>query len=178
MRVAIDIDNVVLRWQDRWAELYELWYGKKIPASRLTTWNACLDETHFPSMSSFYVWFAEAGGWNMQYVPGALGALQTLRSDRLHRLVFVTSRPEAGRESAVELSGRHDIPVEFRGNTAKHLTKADVWIDDSPEVLASLVENGKTCIRFEQPWNKDCTTFTHTAKNWAAVLQILKEIDK
>lgn len=178
MRIAIDIDNVVLRWQDRWAELYELWYGKKIPAAKLTTWNACLDETHFTSMGEFYDWFLDADGWNMQYVPGALGALRTLKQEATHRLMFVTSRPLAGQVSAYRLAAERGIRVEFRGNTAKHLTKADVWIDDSPEVLASLVENGKTCIRFEQPWNKDCTTFTHTAKNWAAVLQILKEIDK
>lgn len=179
MRIAIDIDNVVLRWQDRWAVLYELWYGKKIPATKLATWNACLDETHFPSMGEFYGWFWEAGGWDDEwYVPGALGAISGLLAERKHTLVLVTSRPALGHLSAIRLANRLGIPVEFRGNTSKHLTKADVWIDDSPEVLGSLVEHGKTCIRFEQPWNKDCTMFTHTAKTWAAVLEILKEIDQ
>jgi hypothetical protein len=130
-------------------------------------------------MAQLYDWFWQAGGWDdMGYVPGALGTLSDLLAERKHSLVLVTSRPALGHRSARQLGARFAVPVEFRGNTAKHLTKADVWIDDSPEVLGSLVENGKTCIRFEQPWNKDCTTFTHTARNWAAVLEVLKEIDQ
>ena len=173
MRIAIDLDNVVVDWQNRWADLYEQWFDVKIPAVKRATWNACMDETHFESMDQFYNWFFVAGGWDISYLKGAQGALYQLSQRPNTFIHFCTSRPPAGRASAADLAGKWSTRVDFLNNASKHLSKADVWIDDSPEVLENLAANGKQAIRFEQPWNKSCTAFTHTAKNWREVLAIL-----
>lgn len=158
MRFVCDIDNVILDWQGTWAKLYQLWYGTEITDVQLEEWDACLKYTRFENMGEFYRWFEDAFGWldvSKNPVPGALGGLDD--AGQICQTVLCTSRPEVGQIEASALA-RH-LPgrphVYFRNNTSKHLVPGgSVWLDDAPEVLTSLVENGKLAIRFDRPWNR------------------------
>jgi 5'(3')-deoxyribonucleotidase len=179
VKLAIDIDNVVLEWQYHWPELYRQWFDREIPAAALDSWDACIDQTHFETMGDFYVWFDRADGWATQpYVPGAQGFLWAVR--HVHHFEFVTSRPDAGEAGAAFLAGRWGTHVSFKGNRSKHLVKADLWIDDSPEVLTSLVENGKRAVRFDRPWNRKLPKKVESkllvASNWAEVANLVDTV--
>lgn len=156
MRFVCDIDNVIVEWQHGWARLYENHFDAEIDPALLTTWTACLDLTHFETMGEFFAWFDEVDGWGaLDFVPGAYGGLRELHRAGID-YVLCTARTPAGHSSAIALAetlpGRPQ--VEFRNPVSKHLTKGGIWLDDSPEVLTSLVKNGKRAIRFARPWNE------------------------
>jgi len=182
VKLAIDIDNCVLEWQYHWARLYEQWFSEKLDQDALGSWNACLDLTKFENMDQFYAWYSVADGWDTQpYVYGAKGFLWELRQDKVH-YEFVTSRPWDGEEPAKRLARRESTTVLFRGNQAKWTAHADLWVDDSPEVLTSLVEHGKRAVRFDQPWNRDLPKKVEkqllVATTWPEVRQHVDKIRK
>jgi|CXWL01.1.fsa_nt_gi 5'(3')-deoxyribonucleotidase len=174
MRVAVDIDNVTLEWQYHWADLYQHQFDVEIPLARLATWDACLTETVFESMAEFYEWFNEADGWRTQpFVPGVQGALRWIGKMPDCRFLFVTARPPSGERAALALAGQFQVPVEFRNDLSKRLVRADIWVDDSPEVLADLAAAGKRAIRFVRPWNEGSPA-TYSAGNWPDVMSYIK----
>jgi hypothetical protein len=184
VKLAVDIDNVTLAWQDHWIEQYSLWFDREVPADQQAAWAGFYDGTHFERPELFWAWMDEARvWWSLPPVPGALGALWTLKTAG-HHLEFVTARPPGdGQRSAETFASGHlesaphrlFVPIRFLNGTSKHLAKCDLWIDDSPEVLSNLMEHNKKCIRFARPWNESAPS-THTATDWWQVLAIIEEL--
>lgn len=178
MRVAIDIDNTLLDWQARWAELYKQWWGRYVPLAVTSRWDGCLSGTKFTSMDEFYEWFTAAGGWTtMEWIHGAQGAIWDLKRAG-HELMLVTSRPVAGEASARELASALGLPLYFYGNKDKHRAPADLWIDDAPEVLENLAANNCKAIVFDQPWNDglDGDPYHQVAFGWDEVVELVAHL--
>lgn len=177
MRVAIDLDNVVLGWQAHWAHLYNFWFDTNITDDQLDSWDACLDLTRFNSMNEFYAWFEVAGGWEtLPYIPGAQGALLALEEAGIPYM-FCTSRPiQAHQHTSTWAARQHKASVDFLNNASKHLAKASVWIDDSPEVIANLLAHDKQVIVFDQPWNRQVDKTVPRAHGWAEAVTLIKEM--
>lgn len=188
MIVALDLDNTLVEWQAHWANLYHQWFGID-PAmttfdtdgpgewrNTLDEWDACLKYTHFETIDEFYQWYDKANGWATQpWTPGAQGFLYELEQHPHIDYRFVTARPtQAGALEAVQRVLPWGGSLTVTNNTSKHTVKADIWVDDAPEVLESLAANGKKAIRFAQPWNEGVEAFA-VANSWAEVLTILKE---
>lgn len=189
MIVALDLDNTLLEWQTHWADLYGRWFGlgHTDPYEYITSfgpeevdplaeWDACLKYTHFETIDQFYAWYDKANGWATQpWTVGAQGFLYELDSHPHINYRFVTARPtDAGYIEAIQRVAPWGGNLSQRDNQSKHLVKADIWVDDAPEVLESLAANGKKAIRFAQPWNEGVEAFA-VANSWADVLTILKE---
>lgn len=173
MRVAIDIDNVIVDWQGHWIDLYTQWFDREVDPEVAGTWDALTTGTHFEDAKAFFNWFQYAGGWDtLPHVAGAQGALYQLRQLQVP-FVFVTARPTAGEESARLLARQWGTGVQFLHAQSKHLAGADIWVDDSPEVLENLYTRNLKAIRFEAPWNSDAPA-THSAADWPAAIEILK----
>lgn len=193
MRIAIDLDNVAVEWQYHWMVLYNQWFGTELTKADGDSWDACTTKTHFNSMDEFYRWFESADGWKTQpFVPGAQGFLYNLDrickdSAGIHSYLFVTSRPTpAGKLAAKDLAASlYGSQVAFADDNSKQQQNADIWIDDSPAVLASLEQAGKKSIRFNRPWNSvryvngfplegvSDAPSTYSADNWQQVMDIL-----
>lgn len=154
-----------------WFEAYSAWLGDP-----LSEWDACLKYTHFETIDEFYQWYDKANGWATQpWTPGAQGFLYELDQHPHIDYRFVTARPtQAGALEAVQRVLPWGGALTVTNNTSKHTVKADIWVDDAPEVLESLAANGKKAIRFAQPWNEGVEAFA-VANSWAEVLTILKE---
>lgn len=171
--LAIDLDNVVVEWQSHWADLYNVWFDNITGLwSDLSEWDSCLTQTGFGTLPEFFAWYEEADGWATQpYTRGAQGFLRDLQMGGVP-FVFVTARPPAGHDAARQIAARWGTHVHFANNTSKHLVKADVWIDDAPEVIESLTLHGRKVIRWAKPWNKDVVA-DHVAYSWDDVRSIL-----
>lgn len=179
MRLAVDVDNCTVEWQYHWADLYATWFGKRVDAEMLARWDGCIAGTHFENMTDFFAWFDRANGWRTRpWVPGAPGALDELMSLGVD-ITFCTACPKEAEEATEGLLmpwlGYPTTHIDFMNAASKHLTKADVWIDDSPEVLDNLIAHGKPCIRFQQPWNKRHKGASAFATDWAGVVDLIKE---
>jgi 5'(3')-deoxyribonucleotidase len=176
MRIAVDIDNVVEDFQNGWAEEYVLWFDREPDPTRMGQWDALTTATHFETATQFWNWFQAANLWaKLPPVPGAQGGLEWMKAHPHVNFLFVTARPVHGELASRHLANRWNVPVEFRNDTSKHLAKADLWIDDSPAVLANLHAHGKPAIRLERPWNEGAPA-TFSAPHWPGILDILKEL--
>ncbi|HKZ20311.1 MAG TPA: hypothetical protein VJQ57_09390 [Acidimicrobiia bacterium] len=182
MKIACDIDHVTLDFRAAWTELYFTWFDRHpvdIDAEAVDKWNF-LPSTHFKDYDEFYEWFDVANGWaKLPFVTGALGGLWSLVKAG-HNIELVTARnPGAARVAAhglakdLTLAFARPIQVSFLSGQNKWQAKADVWIDDSPEVLKELKAHSKKGIRFNKPWNKTSPYFAK-ADDWFEVLNIVK----
>lgn len=176
MRVALDLDNVVLGWQVGWIERYEHDFDRQVDITAAGLWDGHVQGTHFGSAAEFFHWMDAAGVWaSLKPLRGALGAIWELQHTG-HDVVFCTARPEGpARQTAVHFAYTQGVPIEFREPAEKHLTDADVWVDDSPEVLQSLRRHDRRAIRFVQPWNQSWQA-PHSAYCWNDVLTIVSEL--
>jgi hypothetical protein len=174
MRLAIDVDNTVLDWQYTWADEYQLWFDEWLDPVKLGEWGAALTATHFDTWDEFWDWFNTAKVWDkMDPVPGAFGALHAFKAHKIPFL-FCTARPDSGRATAYDLAHQWGTVVDFRNDQSKHLSRADLWIDDSPGALQNLADNGKPAIKLVRPWNVGAPA-TFEAATWPEIVNIIME---
>jgi 5'(3')-deoxyribonucleotidase len=190
MRLGIDIDGCLANFQLGWSQIYERWYPGELDRSKLDQWDAIVAGTHFEKDADFWEWSDVANIWRqLPVMPGAQGGLWELRRQTrnnvkggypLHEFHFVTNR---SRKTEMDTEGwiiehfrfvRREfelIPkLHFLDNKSE--APVDVWIDDSPIVLAELRDAGKTAIKFNHPWNKGAPC-TANASNWRGIVSII-----
>lgn len=177
MRVGIDLDGVVHDYHGRVEDLYLEWFDREIEGDR-SDWHWPRDLTHFEDYREMAAWFARAGGWdNMPYVPGAPGAIDSLLKDG-HQIAFITARQDEGAVASEHWhrSSPWARTTQLHTNMpTKQNVACSVYVDDSPSVLASLLEAGKTVIAFDRPWNQSVAA--PRARNWGEVLEFIEILD-
>lgn len=170
MRVALDLDNVVVDFHTRWTTMYRTWFGQD--ATHQDEWDGIVTGTHFEDEAEFFTWFDRTYGWDdLPWIEGAPGGIDNLLSSG-HAIVFVTARHTHEARMATTRWLREspwpDIPLRF--SNSKFEVPAGLWIDDSPQVIEGLERAGKDVIVFDQPWNRHLEDFVR-ADSWAEVLE-------
>jgi len=166
LRLQIDIDNVAGNFQPFWAERWQQWFGTVVEPAQLNRWDAFLSVGL--DADTFWKWTDLAKIWrDMPPLPGAQGVLWTLQQ-RGHLIDFATSRHQSTKATTLAWLNEHfgflfasgvgyKSQVTFCGSDKSHLF-GDLWLDDSPEVLRSLVKAGKPAVKFKYPWNRPVST--------------------
>ena len=189
MRIACDVDGVVADFVGGWSAIYEHWWPGRLDPSKLVDWDGIVTGTHFKDEDEFWKWSDDALVWSsLPVVAGSQGVLHDLHSAG-HEVVFVTSRHENARLSTnlwiTKRFGWIDPGelgrVHFPGKN-KHEVKADLYLDDNPEVLLDLKRWQRNTCRFVRPWND--TKYMKSAiplsiRTWAefpAVVEAVQEI--
>lgn len=178
MRVGLDLDNTLLSFQDHWGERYCHWFDREPIWERMGEWDALITATHFWSSEEFFDWAARAAMWDdMPWEPGAQGVIDQLLTDG-HQVAFVTARHGnqiPGTERWFKTCGFAGQVELHTAMKRKSLVKCGVYVDDSPEVIQSLLRDGKNVIKFERPWNTDVPCLS--AATWPDVYTKIKEIE-
>ena len=180
--VGLDLDGVLFDWDAGWRKAYDLWFDAKLSDLRSIEWDL-LPETHFKDYDQFYRWAQQANVFgNLYPLPGALGGVYTWLEQQI-AVRIVTSRPDwAAGATAASLArfgltpgrlGSNGIELVF--DPEKWNAKADLYVDDSPEVLKGLKARGKTTVRFSQPWNKHVRA-TVVANNWSELTSLVLDM--
>jgi hypothetical protein len=155
MKLGIDVDGVLANFQLGWSQAYERWYPGNLNRSKLDQWDAITAGTHFESANDFWDWSDTANVWRqLPVMPGSQGGLWDLRQ-----------------QTRNNVKGGYPLH-EFHFVDLKSEAPVDVWIDDSPIVLAELRDAGKTAIKFNHPWNKGAPC-TANASNWRGIVSII-----
>ena len=115
--------------------------------------------THFERISDFWKWSSNLDGrsvfWHLEPFPGAVEAVREL-NDEGHDIVIITTKPHFAVQDTHEWIERHEIPAtEIHILEDKWTVPADVYLDDGPHILPSLVEHRpqSTVCRYVRPWN-------------------------
>lgn len=188
MRIGVDLDGVMLEFQQRWAELYCEYFDAYIPYEALNSWDACIDKTHFESMNEFHDWFVRADGWNdMPWIAGSRGGIDKLIAGG-HEVKFVTNRPFRPSICRDTIAQLKTLLPKAAGITHfvidKSTVECDVYVDDSPAVIYDLAnKNRKKVVVFDQPWNRHIAANALTpnlarATRWHEVIDIVNHYEK
>jgi hypothetical protein len=159
--VSFDLDGTLLDFEQAFTYKYTTWYNR--PQYRWTEWDDVLTYTHFGTYRELFSWCDYAGVWNnMPYLPGAPGAVDALIRAGLN-VKFVTARSTGAAKLATqawfERSPWFDV-ADLAFSSTKLDVECDIWIDDSPKVIAGLIEagHGPRVIVRRQLWNEGITS--------------------
>lgn len=160
MRLGIDLDGVVANFIKGWMLRYNLEFGAHLTEEMVKHWDAADDLTHFTDLSEFWDWAGAAGNGptvfrNLEPYPGALDSLDMLAS--CHDIVVLTMKGDWATPDTFAWIAEHRIPTrEVHMLRDKWMVDCDIYLDDSPHAVPSLVEHRPDSIvcRFVRPWNE------------------------
>ena len=159
MRLGIDLDGVVANFTKGWMTFYNRDFGTDLKFEDSRNWGDLVVLTHFEDMGEFWEWSSDLDGhsvfWHLETFPGAIDALNRLK-DSGHDLVILTTKPTFAIDDTYDWIARQRIPAtEVFILDDKWLVDCDVYLDDSPHVLPSLLAHRpeRTVCRYVRPWN-------------------------
>lgn len=162
MRLGIDLDGVVADFNEGWTRLHREEFGSEVTPEMVTTWDGLHHVAGFTDMETFWRWARPnvrrpSIFRHLTPYPGALDTLRRL--DALgHRIVIVTTKPNWARVDTLRWLADHEVPTgEIHITFRKSDVPCDVYLDDSPHVLAELVRHRSDAhiCRFVRPWNDE-----------------------
>lgn len=190
MRVAIDIDGVLLDTVITFCELFNKKYGTSYQKSDVTKWEFFLDW----NIPEDYIWdiFYQIYKDSMStpfiddQIPTIMKAL-----NQIHDVSIVSARTPQYRESVLEKLRFHGISQGSHYNKLvllfhkpydlKIKEEFDVFIDDNPK-LAEAIKNQekKILLLYNQPWNQeiDDTENVIRVRNWTEINSYFKKEEK
>lgn len=160
MRLGIDLDGVVADFNAGWIQLHRDEFGSDLHPEMVTTWDGLHELGGFADMGAFWRWARGNADRpsifrHLDVYPDALDTLRALDRDG-HDIVIVTTKPKWARTDTLRWLADHELPTaEVHMVYEKHRVACDMYLDDSPEVVPSLVRHrpDATVCRFVRPWN-------------------------
>jgi uncharacterized HAD superfamily protein len=168
--IGFDLDDVLLNFNEALAIYHNRNYGTNYERKDVSsfflekTWG-CTREEAVNRIMDFY---ESPEHWGAKPVVGAVEAVRQLAQD--HKLYIITSKPETLRERTLEWINTHfpgvfeDIHFtnHFNGDGIRR-TKGEVclelgvevFVDDAPHYLESIVSHGVPALLFDTPWNQE-----------------------
>ncbi len=160
MRLGIDLDGVVADFNAGWIDLHREEFGSDLHPDMVTTWDGLHELGGFADMGAFWRWARGSRDRpsifrHLEPYPDAVDTLRQL--DRAgHDVVIITTKPRWARRDTLRWLADHDLPTgEIHITSQKHRVACDVYLDDSPHVVPTLVSRRpeSTVCRFVRPWN-------------------------
>jgi len=161
MRLGIDMDGVMCDFNAGWMQLHADEFGSELRPDMVVGWNGLHELAGFADMAQFWAW-AKASDErdsifrHLEPFPGAVETMRAL-ADAGHEIVVLTAKPDWAIPDTLSWLGDHAVPTrEIHVRYDKHLIDCDVYIDDSPAVLADLrrYRTDRLVCRMIQPWNR------------------------
>jgi len=189
MKIAIDLDDVVVDFVNGFLKTYELIYGKKFPFEKIISYNFCKclkipKEEAYGLVNRFYEtdYFK-----NIVFIKGAKEGIHKLA--KKGQIYFVTARPLKIKDKTRVFIEEHfpNIFLEIihsgdlfsnQGPTKATICKKkniEFLIDDNKNYAIECASNGTKVLLFDKPWNKDLDNDKNIYRvyNWREVLDII-----
>lgn len=180
MRVAIDVDDVVLELMDSWLEVYNEKTGTAFSKDQMLNWDLTkngLDTTAYDILSQH----AEKIYSRVYPIEGAQQAVRLIHNSG-YEVVYITAAVAKTLDAKVDALERFGFLRKGRTiddrlivTGRKNLIDADILIDDKPENIIRWPYPRKG-ILFTQPWNDRVTLLPERAvrcSGWTEVLEHL-----
>ena len=161
LRLGIDLDGVVADFNAGWIDLHRAEFGSDLHPSMVETWDCLAELGGFADMEGFWTWAQGSEDRpsifrHLDPYPDALPTLNRLR-DAGHSIVVITTKPQWAVTDTLRWLADNEMPTrEVHISDDKYEVDCDVYLDDSPYVVPSLVRHrpDRTVCRFVRPWNE------------------------
>jgi FMN phosphatase YigB (HAD superfamily) len=192
MKIAIDLDDVVLDFMPSVVEAFYKEYGVR-PDYDGAPWGAKAIEFGKHEMflesgySSWWGWLCDREWlWaTFPAIPGAIGGIKRLRHAG-HSVECVTSKPEWAEHSVWKWLGKwrpafNRVTVVAHGQRKVDFTDADVVVDDKLETCEDFINDGRAAIWFNRertsiPRVEKLSSGPRVAWHWEHVIEHVAEL--
>lgn len=160
MRIALDLDDVILDFVSNLVKIANLEYGTNLRAEDIVEWDLhkVLDDV---VGENWWQWWRERDWlWaQADAVPGAIGGIRTLRREG-HYLEILTSKPAWAEAQTFRWLGKwrppvHRVTIVGPSDKKHEWSDAEILVDDKPKNVEEWIEAGRTAILFARPHNSD-----------------------
>jgi 5'(3')-deoxyribonucleotidase len=158
LRLGVDLDGVVADFNRGWMSRYNREFGAGLTPDLIQRWDGLAEATHFDHMGAFWHWARGGDGpsifRDLPLIEGAAAALGELAAK--HNIVIITAKPRWAIHDTFAWLADNKIPTrEVHIISKKYEVACDVYVEDSPHQLETLIANRPDAIvfRFVRPWN-------------------------
>jgi 5'(3')-deoxyribonucleotidase len=178
MKIAVDVDGCVADFMGGVCYQHNAEFGTRLTEADITEWDflplTVFERFGHQKWPVFWRWVQYHDIFaSLAIYPGAKPALQGLLARGAHTVHFVTHRPDWAETTTCRWlrSQGFILPVVF--TATKYLLDYDIFLDDSPEVLLTLAEDGKRAVRMVRPWNREVPGIPD-ADSWRMAVALLE----
>jgi uncharacterized HAD superfamily protein len=188
MKIAIDIDGVLIDIIIRYCEIYNERFGTNYQKKDITTWDFFKDWniTEEAAFNIFYEIYADS--MKVPFIDeDAPEIMKTL--NELYDIDIVSARLPEYRSSIVEKLNFHNICegvqyielilLHHKPYDIKLKQKYDVYVDDNPNLVEPIKDlEDRILLLYDQPWNQKsiCEHNVHRVYDWNEVLRKIKDL--
>ncbi len=189
MKVAVDIDGVLLDIIIEYCKIFNKRYGTHYQKKDVTSWDF-FKEWNIDEETAFKIFFEiYANTGNVPFIdPDAPDILKKL--NKSHQVSIVSARLPEYQNEIVKKLRDHNIlhKVHYKEVILLHHYPSDIklrenydiYIDDNPN-LAESIKNlkGRTLLLYDQPWNQHfiCENNVIRVYNWKDIALKFKELE-
>lgn len=159
MRLGIDLDGVVAQFHKGWMGRHADEFGSALDPSMVLGWDGLDRLGGFADMDAFWTWFRNGDGpssfRHLEPYPGAIETLERLASAGFEIVIITHKFDWAVADTFAWLSDVGMPTREVHIIEQKFRVDCDVYLDDSPFVVPTLVEHHPDALvcRFVRGWN-------------------------
>ena len=177
MRIGLDVDGTIYDWESQFRSILKRLYGLHIPVS--VNWDSIKDACTDKQWSSVWDNAQDELFTGGLYYHGAREMVAELIAAG-HEVVFITATPvkvraHRGCKLFLDFPGICGVVFVPTGGNDKSLVKCDLYVDDKPEVIAEMMEQGHESLLVHRPWNDHVTGVTSIA-GWEQLKKIVEEL--
>jgi 5'(3')-deoxyribonucleotidase len=190
MRIAVDLDDVVIEFVKPFIEHYNHVYGETYKYEDIHYWNLYETLVQLETSEGMKA-FINAFIYHPHYrklpaVPGALKGIRQLIDDG-HEIYFITSRSSKAIDETYKWLHANGLPIDkiFFNKDKGWLCKTlniDIHIDDGIHNLENIGKESPytALVVYDRPWNQYITPnhIHDRVKNWEQFLKLIKEMEK
>jgi 5'(3')-deoxyribonucleotidase len=181
MKIAIDIDGVLLDIIVRYCEIFNGRYGTNYQKSDVTKWDF-FNDWNMDEETGFKIFFEIYGdSRNIPFIDEDAPKIMKKLHER-YDLDIVSARVPEYRASITEKLVSHDIKegiqytelilLHHKPYDIKLKQNYDLYVDDNPNLVEPIkMMKNRTLLLFDQPWNQHsvCEDNVHRVHNWREV---------
>ena len=181
MKIAIDIDGVLLDIIRTYCEIFNGRYGTSFQKKDVTNWNF-FEDWNIDEETGFKIFFEiYEESQNIPFIDDNAPKIMKRLNER-YDLDIVSARVPEYRSSIVEKLESHDIKagiqytelilLHHRPYDIKLKQNYDLYVDDNPNLVAPIkMMKNRTLLLFDQPWNQNsvCEENVFRVHNWEEV---------
>ena len=181
MKIAIDIDGVLLDIIVRYCEIYNKRYGTNYKKKNITTWDFFKDWniTEEMAFNIFYEIYADS--MSIPFIDEDAPKIMKKLNER-YDLDIVSARLPEYRAEIINKLDSHDVKagiqytelilLHHRPYDIKLKQNYDLYVDDNPNLVEPIkMMKSRTLLLFDQPWNQNsvCEDNVFRVHNWEEV---------
>lgn len=166
MRIGVDVDEVLAKFNESFASFVEQKLNREIPLSLFRTYNLC-ETLQLPIDKVdelYYEYFEHEISSEMEPILNSLEIIEELAKE--HELIIITARDSMHKTHTINWLEKH-YPRIFKEvyftNEDAEGTKGDIaekynidiHIDDAHHNIINVAKKGIPCLLFNKPWNQE-----------------------